>query len=78
MLIIPAEQLEADTLAAVLEEFITREGTDYGATEWSLDQKREQLLRQIRAGKACLCYDPVSQSCTVMLAEQAQQWVEQS
>ena len=43
-LVIPAEQLSADALQGLIEEFITREGTDYGEVEWSLDQKVAQLV----------------------------------
>lgn len=71
MLIIPPEQLEPETLDAVLEEFITREGTDYGDVEWSLAAKLQQLREQLRTGKACLCYDPVGQNCTILPKEQA-------
>ena len=35
-MIIPATQLQTDTLTAILEEFITREGTDYGELELNL------------------------------------------
>lgn len=76
MLIIPPDQLEPQTLEAVLDEFITREGTDYGEQEWSLAQKREQLYRQLQQGHASLCYDPVSQSCTVLPSDQAQALVD--
>lgn len=71
MLIIPVEQLNKETLHAVLEEYISREGTDYGEYEYSLADKRGQLLQQIKIGKICLCYDPVSQSCTLLSKEQA-------
>lgn len=71
MLIIPADQLDPETLAAVLEEFITREGTDYGEYEWTLEAKLNQLRAQLASGKACLCYDPIGQSCTVLPKEQA-------
>lgn len=71
MLIIPTEQLDTAVFDAVLEEYISREGTDYGDYEYSLAEKREQLRQQIKAGKICLCYDPVSQSCTLLTKEQA-------
>ncbi|HEY7884730.1 MAG TPA: YheU family protein, partial [Cellvibrionaceae bacterium] len=49
-MIIPHQQLEADTLKALLEEFITREGTDYGASVIPLATKVEQLQRQLTRG----------------------------
>ena len=71
MLIIPVDQLDQETLSSVLEEFITREGTDYGEQEWSLSAKLDQLSAQLASGKACLCYDPIGQSCSVLPKEQA-------
>ena len=71
MLIIPTDQMDKETLTAVLEEFITREGTDYGEHEWTLEAKLNQLHAQLAACKACLCYDPVGQSCSVLPKEQA-------
>ena len=39
MIEIPAERLSAEVLRAVIEEFILREGTDYGSYEVSLEDK---------------------------------------
>ncbi len=62
---IPYQQLSEQALRAVLEEFIGREGTDYGEFEYSLEQKLTQLLALLRAGKAAIVFDPVSESCTL-------------
>ena len=37
-MIIPWQELEEETLYNVLDSFILREGTDYGARELSLDE----------------------------------------
>lgn len=66
---IPLSQLDRDTLQAVLEEFITREGTDYGHEEYSLAQKVSQVRRQIEQGQAQLVFDPITESCTVLVKE---------
>ena len=39
MIEIPPERLPEGTLVAVIEEYILREGTDYGNQEVSLDNK---------------------------------------
>ena len=36
---VPYDSLNPDTLRAVVEEFITRNGTDYGEREKTLEQK---------------------------------------
>ena len=43
---IPPQQLSAEVLDALIEEYITREGTDYGEVEYSLEQKLAQVKAQ--------------------------------
>lgn len=68
---IPPQQLPADVLQAVIEAFITREGTDYGLYEYSLEEKVEQLRAQLQSGEVVLVFDPESESCTLIPREQA-------
>ena len=44
---------------------MTREGTDYGAQEVSLETKVVQVLHQLDAGTAMLVYDEETESCTI-------------
>jgi len=75
MIIIPFADLERDTLLTLLEEIVTRDGTDYGVVELSTERKVEQVLHQLQKGLACLMYDNETQSCSVVLAEEAKRWV---
>ena len=43
--------LSAETLRGLVEEFITREGTEYGHREFSLDDKVRQVERQLASGE---------------------------
>jgi uncharacterized protein len=70
LLIIPPEQLSADALQGVIEEFITREGTDYGALEWSLADKVKQVRAQLRNGAAQIVFDANSETCTIMTRDE--------
>ena len=54
---VPVTRLEAATLAALLEEFASRDGTDYGLREHSLEEKTASLKRQLDAGDLSLVYD---------------------
>lgn len=72
MIIIPYKEFAPDVLQAVLEEYISREGTDYGLYEYTLEQKLEQLLNKIKRGQAHICFDEETQSCTILNKEQAQ------
>lgn len=63
---VPPESLSAEILEAVLESFILREGTDYGAQEISLATKIEQLRRQLSRGEIKVVFDPRTESVTLM------------
>lgn len=66
---IPYTQLDPATLENVIEEFVSREGTDYGHQEYSLQQKVEAVKVQLRRGKVKIVYDETSQSCHIQVAE---------
>lgn len=53
-MIIPWQQLEHDTLVNIIESFVLREGTDYGAHEISLAQKVADIKRQLENGTVVL------------------------
>ena len=53
---IPPEALEPETLRRIIEEFVLREGTDYGHADFSLDQKVKAVEKQLREGKVLLTY----------------------
>jgi uncharacterized protein YheU (UPF0270 family) len=60
---IPFTALSSDTLEAIIEEFITREGTDYGEREYSLAAKVEQVKQQLQRGEVIINYDAETQTC---------------
>ncbi|MCG8617866.1 MAG: YheU family protein [Desulfobacterales bacterium] len=64
--IIPHDQLSREALLGVIEEFVTRDGTDYGETEVPLETKIQQVLGQITAGKAVIVFDPASETTTIL------------
>lgn len=57
---IPPERLSAAALRGIIEEFITREGTEYGAREVSLETKVAQIAAQIQRGEVVIEFDPVT------------------
>ena len=67
---VPFDQLSPEALQGVIEEFINRDGTDYGYVEFSFEQKCEQLLAQIRTGDAVVVFDHGSQSVSVISKDQ--------
>ena len=69
-MIIPLEKLDPNTLHNMLDAFITREGTDYGLEEQSLDTKREQLHQQLTRGELFVSFDTETESFTLVTKEQ--------
>jgi uncharacterized protein YheU (UPF0270 family) len=67
---IPSERLSRDILGAVIEEYILREGTDYGVQEASLESKIKQVHRQIIQGDVLISFDPVTENCTLLTRNQ--------
>jgi uncharacterized protein YheU (UPF0270 family) len=66
-LLIPAETLSADALTGLIEEFVTRDGTDYGVTESSLAARIEQVRRQIKKGDVSVVFDIGMQVANLVL-----------
>lgn len=78
MIIIPYQQLASETLDALLEEYVTRDGTDYGEYEVSTSDKLSQVKALLKTGEIHICYDEETESCTLLDKEQAQQLQQQS
>lgn len=53
-MIIPHRMLSPEALRGVIEAFVTREGTDYGAHDLPLATKVAQVRHQLDAGTAVL------------------------
>ena len=63
---IPHNQIPEQTLLAIIEEFISREGTDYGHREYTLDEKVEKVKSQLLNGKIKLMFDSETSSCNLV------------
>lgn len=67
---IPFDRLSSEALQAIIDEFVTREGTEYGLEEVSLADKRQQVMQQLKQGTVSLLFDPVEQTCHIALTDQ--------
>lgn len=65
---IPHQQLSPEALQALIEDFVSRNGTDYGTSEVSLAEKSRQILSQLEKNEAVIVYDPATESCNITLA----------
>jgi uncharacterized protein YheU (UPF0270 family) len=67
---VPYKELSEEALRGVVESFVLREGTDYGARDVPHEQKVAQVIRQLERGEARIMFDPVSQSVAIVVAKQ--------
>lgn len=70
MMIIPLDQINQDTLHAIIEDFILREGTDYGAVDATKEDKVAQIQLQLKQGSAVLVYSELHESVNILPTEQ--------
>jgi uncharacterized protein YheU (UPF0270 family) len=67
---IEAKHLSEAALIGVIDDFILREGTDYGEHEHSLAEKRIQVRAQLDAGQTDIWFDPETETVTLRLRDQ--------
>lgn len=69
-MIIPHQDINADTLSSILREFVLREGTEYGAEDISVEEKIEQVIQQLQDGSAVLVYSELHETVNIIPADQ--------
>ena len=69
IMIIPFQKLSREALRGVIEEFVTRDGTDYGFIETDLEQKIDIVLRQLKRGEVFIVYDQDAETTTILSKE---------
>jgi uncharacterized protein YheU (UPF0270 family) len=62
------DQLSPGALRGLVEEYVTREGTDYGQGDWSLEDKVSQVFRQLEKGEARIVFDLELGSASIVTA----------
>ncbi|MFT6092584.1 MAG: hypothetical protein ACJA2Q_000473 [Pseudohongiellaceae bacterium] len=62
---IPYKQLGTQTLRAIIEDFVSREGTDYGHEDFSFETKISQVMKSLEIGEAIVTFDVESETCSI-------------
>ncbi|MBT1569706.1 YheU family protein [Klebsiella pneumoniae] len=65
-MIIPWQDLAPETLDNLIESFVLREGTDYGEHERSLEQKVNDVKRQLKSGDVVLVWSELHETVNIM------------
>lgn len=67
---VPYGDIPDATLRAIVEDFCTRDGTDYGQSELSLEQKATILMGQLKRGEARILFEATSQTLRIVTRDQ--------
>lgn len=62
----PWQDLSPETLDNLIESFVLREGTDYGEHERSLEQKVNDVKRQLKSGDVVLVWSELHETVNIM------------
>jgi uncharacterized protein YheU (UPF0270 family) len=65
---IPVNKLSPEALQGVIEEYISREGTDYGEIEASPETNYRQVKYKLENGLAVLIFDDETETTNIFLA----------
>jgi len=63
---VPYQQIDPETLRRIIQEFVSRDGADWGDTGCTLDDKVEQVLQQLLRKQVKVVFDLRSQTVNIV------------
>ncbi|MCK9196118.1 MAG: YheU family protein [Syntrophales bacterium] len=66
---ITVNKLSSEALRGVIEEFISRDGTDYGEKEVSTETNYSYVKSKLQKGLAVLVFDDEAETTNILLAD---------
>ncbi|OOE74113.1 MULTISPECIES: YheU family protein [Salinivibrio] len=64
-MMVPWQSIPDETLTALIEHFVLREGTDYGEQEVSFAQKVDDVRQQLQSGDAVIVYSELHETVDI-------------
>ena len=71
-MIVPHDQLRPETLLALIEEFVTRDGAVHGHVDTPLDQRLQAVRQQLEAGTVQITFDEESETFMILASDSAE------
>ncbi len=65
-MIIPYDKLSPEALQALIEEFVTRDGTDTGYEKKSIENDVAMVKRQLKRGDAVIVFDQRTKTSNIV------------
>jgi len=72
-MIVPFNKIPSTTLVNLIKEFVLREGTDYGLEDASIEQKIEDVKRQLEQGTVVIVYSELHETINILPKQQFEQ-----
>lgn len=69
---VPWQQVPPESLRNLIEEFVTRDGTDYGESEVSLESKVTRVQRLLQQEEAVIWFDDATETISILPREQVE------
>ena len=64
---IPIDRVNPETLRHLIEEFVTREWEELGDARFTLEEKIEQVERQLKDKKAAVVFDLSTETANIVV-----------
>jgi uncharacterized protein YheU (UPF0270 family) len=68
-MIIPYDELQPQTLHALIEEFVTRHGAVHGHNDADTSRDINSVMSELRSGRAVIVFDEEDESCSIVAKE---------
>jgi uncharacterized protein YheU (UPF0270 family) len=72
--VIDPADLSPAALEGLVQEFVSREGTDYGHRDRSLEEKVADVMRQLNTGEARIVFDLASETSHIVTARDLERY----
>ena len=64
---VPYERLDPETLRNLIQEFVTRDGSDWGDVGGALEDKVGQVMQQLQSRKVKVVFEMKSQTANIVV-----------
>ncbi|WP_028471221.1 YheU family protein [Neptunomonas japonica] len=68
-MIVPIESISTEALEGLIEEFVTRDGTDYGYDETPLISRVEQVKKKLQNKEIVVLFNEATDEVNLVLSE---------
>lgn len=65
-IVVPYDQINPATLRTMIQEFVSRDGADWGDARGTLEDKVKQVLAQLNSGRVQVVFDLNSNSANLV------------